>query len=338
MIMIKVISAIGLHTIQDAGRTGYRAYGVPVGGVMDNFAFETANLLLGNEKNTPALEISIGKIVIWFETEMLITVTGFAIAKLNGNKVPSWRPILIAEGDILEIQAHPLGNFAYLSVQGKWMVDSWLGSASTYLPVQKGGLNGQPIQTGDVLEIEPAANHLTRNFTSYLKKEKLRYASWGIAPNLFPGYLSGKISIIHGPEKDFFSDNSIIDFTQKEFNISNDMNRMAILVKEIPLERKNSQELLSVAVQKGTVQVTPDRTLYLLMSDAQTTGGYPRIGQVTAVDLPVCAQLRPSRKLRWEWVSVNEARNLLLKKHRQLQSLQAALQRKYLSYTDVIAV
>ncbi len=326
------MSATGLHTIQDAGRSGYRAYGVPVSGAMDDFAFETAHLLLGNKKNTPALEISLGKIVLQFEAEMLISVTGFAFTKLNENKIPSWRAVLVMKGDILEIQAHSSGNFAYLSAQGKWEMESWLGSASTYLPVQKGGHNGQAIQAGDTLEIEPATNHLTQYFVSYLKEQKIRYASWGIAPGIFPDYFSKSIRMIAGQEKDFFSNASLADFVQREFNSSNDMNRMAILVKDIPLERENAQELLSVSVQKGTMQITPDGTLYLLMSDAQTTGGYPRIGQVAAVDLPVCAQLRPCRKFRFEWISVDEARNLLLKQHHRLQSLQGILQRKYLSY------
>lgn len=332
MLMIKVMNAIGMHTIQDAGRKRYQSYGIPVGGVMDDFSFDIANLLLGNEKNTPVVEISTGKIVLKFESEKLIAITGFAVAKLNGNKIPAWRTVLVAEDDILEIQTHPLGNFAYLSIQGTWQCDSWLESSATYLPVKKGGLNGQPLQSGDTWNVRTEEYFLTKGFISFLKTENLRYDRWGIARDVFPEYFSTTVRIIAGTEKDWFSPESVENFMQKDHNVSTGMNRMALLIHDIPLEREKTQEMLSVAVNKGAMQVTPDGTLYLLMSDAQTTGGYPRIGQVAAVDLAICSQLRSSRTFRFEWITVEEARNLLLKRYRQLQSLQEAIHRKYLSY------
>lgn len=326
--MIKIISAIGLHTIQDSGRSGYRAYGIPVSGPMDDFASETANLLVNNSQNAGVIEISTGQISISFDNEYLISVTGFAIAFLNGGKIATWKAVRISDGDILDVQTHPMGNFACLSIAGGWANELWLGSSSAYLPLEI----GKSLQKGDILNVNDIKSELAQIFLSHLKSTGKRTESWGLGPSVFPDYLSDKIRIIEGPEKDFFTSGSIEDFLNHDFEISNEMNRMAILVKDTPLVRATTREMLSVAVQKGTIQVTPDFTMYILMSDAQTTGGYPRIGQIAAVDLPVFAQMRSSRKFRFEWISIQEARQLLHQRIQLLQQLQVTLEKKYLSY------
>jgi antagonist of KipI len=83
--------------------------------------------------------------------------------------------------------------------------------------------------------------------------------------------------------------------------------------------------MLSSGVAAGTLQLPPDGNPILLMADRQTTGGYPRLGEVATVDLPKAAQLRPGEELRFEPVSLDAAQELLLQREARLRELAASV-------------
>lgn len=333
--MIHVVQCIGFHTLQDDGRKGYREYGIPESGAMDTFAYEVGNLLLGNERKS-SLEISFGKISLKFDTETLISLTGFGVGMLNGNQIPTWRAVRIQKNDVLELHTHPMGNFSYLSIQGGFEAEQWLGSGSTYVTVVKGGMNGRILEKGDVLKIQPIEENICQHFMKYLQKQNKIYDSWGIGPSVYPKYFSEEIRVIRGYETDFFDEDEIEELTQKPLNFSREMNRMAILIPSFPVKKINKNEISSVAVQKGTVQITPDQTAYVLMADAQTTGGYPRIGQIAEVDLSVVAQMRSSHTFRWKWIPVEEAIRLSQAQRSKILRLKMVLRERYASYIHLI--
>ena len=133
--MIQIVKSIGSHTIQDQGRIGYQSLGVPVSGPMDEDAFIIANYLVLNSGGDAVIELSTGRLSLLFSNTNMVAITGFAIARVNGVEVPSWRTIQVSSGDVLDIQIHPSGNYAYLSIAGGWKQQLWLNSASTFLPL-----------------------------------------------------------------------------------------------------------------------------------------------------------------------------------------------------------
>jgi antagonist of KipI len=96
------------------------------------------------------------------------------------------------------------------------------------------------------------------------------------------------------------------------------------------LARIKKDELLSTAVTPGTIQVTRGGSMVLLMADCQTTGGYPRIAQVAAVDMPLCAQLKPGDSIFFKEISRREAEMLYIEREQQLRQLTVAVQCKFL--------
>ena len=132
-----------------------------------------------------------------------------------------------------------------------------------------------------------------------------------------------------GREFDWFEDLSVVDFLTKPYQFTN-ANRMGYRLEGSKIFRKKSQqnELLSTAVVPGTIQVTGDGSLILLMADCQTTGGYPRLAKVAEVDLPICAQLKPGHVIHFELISLKEAEKLYLDLQSDFQKLTAAVQLK----------
>jgi antagonist of KipI len=83
--------------------------------------------------------------------------------------------------------------------------------------------------------------------------------------------------------------------------------------------------MVSEAVAPGAVQVPPDGQPIVLLPDCGTTGGYPRIAQVAAVDLPLLGQLRPGVQLRFREIGLAEAEELYLERCIALARFEAAL-------------
>jgi antagonist of KipI len=84
-------------------------------------------------------------------------------------------------------------------------------------------------------------------------------------------------------------------------------------------------ELISSAVNFGTIQLLPEGQLIILMADHQTTGGYPRLANVAAIDLPLLAQLNPTDTISFYLISFAEAENLLVQQEIELNYLRTAV-------------
>jgi antagonist of KipI len=92
-----------------------------------------------------------------------------------------------------------------------------------------------------------------------------------------------------------------------------------------PLEMMDSTEILSAAVTMGTIQLPVAGTPILLMADRQTTGGYPRLGQIASVDLGSAAQLKPGDAIRFMQISLEDAQRMYLERARAVSALRRAL-------------
>lgn len=287
-------------SIQDQGRFGFRAYGVPVGGAMDGWAHQVANALVGNTPQAATLECTMGGLVIQFKKATVIGLTGGGTGAINGNSVAFNRSHLVSPNDILEIRFNQKGIRTYLAVQGGFAAEKRMGSRSVS---PMAGI-GAPLKKGDLLWIGQEQSADIQEIT------ELRTVPY--SPN---------IRVFRGPEFDWLTPESQERFYNQHFTLSQRSDRMGAHLQAAPLALSKSRELLSTAVSAGTIQCTPNGQLILLLQDCQTTGGYPRVGQIAAVDLPIVAQWIPGEQRVFSEVVFSEAEALYLQRQKTIHAL-----------------
>jgi antagonist of KipI len=204
-----------------------------------------------------------------------------------------------------------------------------LESRSTYLTAKIGGLNGRCLAENDQLSNTGKLSSLTTAMWESLRGETINYANWSIARSLFLPIERKTIRIMPGREINWFDTASVTDFLSQTYVVGHNSNRMGYHLQGPIMKREIKGELLSTAVTPCTIQVTNDGSLILLMADCQATGGYPRIAQVAAVDLPLCAQLKPGDAIRFKEISWKEAEKLYIQREFDLNKLTLAIGQKY---------
>lgn len=319
-----------LTTVQDRGRTGHQHEGIPVSGAMDELSLRLANLLVGNEQGAAALEATLLGPTLRFDEQTLIAFGGADIgASADGTRIPSWRPVCLAAGTVVMSESALRGCRTYLAVAGGIDVPCVLGSRSTYARAALGGLGGRPLRRGDVVPFGVPSELSRRIAAATLEGSragKVIVGSWGPAPRLMPFYGSGRpIRLIDGEHTNLLTAESIERLWTAEFRVGAQSDRMGYRLEGPTLELVRPVEILSEAVTFGTLQLPPGGSPIVLMADRQTTGGYPRIGEVASVDLPLVAQLKPGDRLRFRPVSLDEAQRLYLAREDDIAQARIAI-------------
>jgi antagonist of KipI len=311
---IKILEAGILDTVQDEGRFGYAALGINTSGVMDNVAALVANYLVGNDASEAVIELHFPSSSFQFDKPALIAFSGADFApSVNGELIPINHPVLLPQSSVLELTKIVKGARCYLSIRGGLKLNKWLGRHSTNLKANAGGYKGRGLQKGDEMEMT----------SSYSKEVQLTILPWHA--DIAKLYRNDNvIRIVKGNEFDKLTDCSGTILDGNSFSISTQSDRMGFRMNGSPLKLNDSQDMISSAVTKGTIQLLPNGQLIILMADHQTTGGYPRIAHVVSADIPTLAQLQPNSNIRFQLISIQEAESLLLKQHRHLQQLQNA--------------
>lgn len=134
-----------------------------------------------------------------------------------------------------------------------------------------------------------------------------------------------EVRFITGNEYKLLSEESKQSLENQAFTISQNSNRMGFRINSEPLDLKTKIELVSSAVDFGTMQLLPDRQIIVLMADHQTSGGYARIGNIISVDLPILAQCGANDLVKFKVVSLQEAEGLLLLQEKEIQKLKASI-------------
>ena len=318
-----------MTTIQDMGRRGYLSQGVPVSGVMDCLSAQIANIALGNNVNDAVIEFTQSGASFATEADVLVCLSGGgAYLRTNDQKLPSNRPLFISSGTDLFLENSPPGCRSYLATAGGWDVPEVLGSRSTYLTARFGGLAGRCLKEKDTLTSMGGLNAATTAIWDSLKGDVINYPKWNIARDLFLPADRKTIRVMRGKEFDWFDKTSTGNFLSQEYILGNNSNRMGYQLQGKQLTRKTEGELLSTAVAPGTIQVTNNGDPVLLMASCQTTGGYPRIAQVAAVDLPLCAQLKPGDAISFREISWKEAEKLYIQHQLELRKLAATIEQR----------
>ncbi|TDO20204.1 5-oxoprolinase subunit C family protein [Pedobacter duraquae] len=326
---IKVLKTGVLSTIQDLGRMSYLSEAIPQSGAMDSLSARVANKALGNQDDCATIEFTYGDAAIESKTDLLIAYAGSgSILTVNEETLPMERPLFIPAGNIILINHAVYGARIYLAIAGGWDVPLVMGSKSTYLPAGFGGYLGRVLKKGDLLNNAKQLSDVSLAFLKFLCGDRINYPKWSIAKRkMLPGHLY-EIRIVPGREFGWFDAQSILDLLSAEFSVGAKSNRMGYQLGGAKMKRVRQQELLSTAICPGTVQVSGDGGMILLMADCQTTGGYPRIAQVALVDLPLCAQLRPGDTFRFIEISRQEAEDLAIRRERDLARLTRAVELK----------
>lgn len=320
-----------LTTLQDRGRYGYQRFGMPVGGVMDEHSHRLANLLVGNVEEEATLEFTLAGPRLEFTEEALIAICGGDfVPTVNGREVPLSRPVLLRAGSVLDLAVCRLGCRAYLAINGGFAVEPVLGSKSTYLPAHLGGFQGRALRRGDELEVQPAPAHLYPALRRALVPgEPFSSPKWSVHVNsALLAHDHHRIRFVPGRHFDEFTEGSRAQFAAAEFRIGASSDRMGYRLEGPPLTLTEPREVLPEAMAFGSIQVPPDGQPIVLMANRQTTGGYPLIGEVASIDLPLLAQLPPGDTVRFEAITLEQSQTLYLQREREMALMREALRER----------
>ncbi len=304
-----------LTTVQDRGRYGLQHLGVVSCGPMDPVALELANALVGNRSGEAAIEFTVLGPEIAFEVEVLVSLCGALFeAKVGGVPVPANRPILLPKNSVLSTGRALLGSRGYLAVAGGIATAPVLGSRSTYQPARFGGHEGRLLRAGDSLPLVENVSSVSLQRYKNLEGKKdtasLRTVTWSAPALTLPEREPITIHAMEGRHYAHFDAASQRAFFEATWKVSPDSNRMGFRLAGPVLARAEAFEILSEPACLGTVQVPANGLPIALMADHQTTGGYPKIAEIAAADVPRLAQLAPGGSVQFARCTLEQAREL----------------------------
>jgi len=284
---LQVLAPGPLTTVQDQGRIGWRHLGVAQCGALDPCAAALANHLVGNAPDEAVLELTLQGPTLQFDQPVRLAICGarvlarFESAAGERRVVEAGRPATLPAG-VLRTGALRDSARAWLAFAGGIDVPEMLGSRSTDLRGGFGGHEGRALRGGDALSLR------TPRAIACLQAQAPK---WWIDPHF--DERGRPIRYVPSPH----ADGALLD--ARAWRVGNRSNRQGLRLEGASLDSDHPEEI-SAPVAPGTVQLPPDGQPIVLLADAQTVGGYPRLGHVVAADLPRLAQLRPGDSLRFQ--------------------------------------
>jgi len=281
-----LILSEGMHTsIQDIGRKGFRSFGVPISGAMDKFSAILANKLLNNDEKLPVMELTLVGPKLLFEDHSLIVLTGADMSpEINGIPIKMNHVYEVKTSDVLSFGELKFGARTYLGVKGGFLTEKKLKSFSYY-----DGITSQDkIHKGDRIRI--ASYDASLDITSSMIKVKNSH------------FDAKKLEVTKGPEFNRLTKKHRELLFKRQFKIDKLNNRMAYQLKNKFPALKNSGIITSATIP-GTIQLTPSGKLIIMMRDCPTTGGYPRILQLTDIAINQLAQKKQDEVFKFDMES-----------------------------------
>lgn len=312
---IRVLSPGLLSAIQDLGRTGFASMGVGRGGAADTLSLRVGNRLVGNEDGAAAIEIT------WTGGTFEIVRDAFAVltggesdAHVDGSAssraMVEWMPQALRAGERIVVGPIQTGVRIYLCVAGGIDVPVVLGSRSTHLGGGFGGLSGRPLREGDLLSLGP--NHAYAASSTVCERAR-QFCRDTLTRRTLR-------AVIGAPQADF-SPSVIENFWATSFEASMQSDRAGLRLLGRIGPSAFGGRMVSEGMMPGAVQVPESGEPIILGVDHPTTGGYPVIACVAAVDLPVLGQIRPGEQVRFERITYAEARELYHAQERILNDI-----------------
>ncbi len=298
--MIEILQPGILTTIQDSGRAGFEAYGVPHSGFFDPFLAAIANKLAGNPLDSPVLEFALTGPTLLFLDPCCIALSGYGLRfEINSKPVREFSSVLVAAGSTLKFFSMH-GWFGYLAVSGGFRVEPVLGSASTYIAGKIGGRleKGGRLDTG-----------------------KCQLTGLCLRKEFHPAVSDAVLLLLPGMHTRLFSESEKQKIVQGVYRIGLQSNRMGIRMEGAgvePPEVKRSAPALS-----GTIQIPGSGQPILLGPEGPTTGGYAQLGVMSRTSWSVLAGVRPGKEVRFEWTVPEQAVQIRHDRDRLLETPEA---------------
>lgn len=269
-------------SFQDLGRCGWKRFGVPPGGALDEHAAQWANVLVGEPLNQPVLEILLHGARFRALAQIEVALTG-AAATGHGLR---WQTQVLECDDVLAIPRPTVGVWSYLAVRGGFVAQRWFGSVSIF---PRGGL-GSPLTRGSRIDGPvPTPARSPRGIGSrWVDPRELR--DFAAPPPL---------TIWPGPQADLFEIATRDALLTTEWQISARSDRTGYRLQGSPLAAA-ARTIPSEPVIPGSIQIPPDGQPIITMRDGPTVGGYPKIALVDPGDLARLAQCRPGQRVRFQ--------------------------------------
>jgi antagonist of KipI len=298
--MITVRRAPAYATIQDLGRRGYMASGVPRAGAMDLPALETLNALLGNARNAAAIEWALtgGELEISNRTTFAIGGAS-ATVRINDREAEHYRAQNAKPGDVITIDSISSGRFLYVAFSGGIDTPVVMGSRSTYVPGAFGGLEGRRLRNGDTM-------------TTATSARPRRHVADPLPPALRPRRISGPVRFVSRGAHD--------ELTLSEWSLSSSSDRTGYRLAGQAVI--GGASIISEPVCAGTIQLPPGGEPIILMADAPTVGGYRILGAVITSDIGRVAQMVPGEEISFEPVPVDFAQRELATQHERIDRIR----------------
>ncbi|MDD9990819.1 MAG: biotin-dependent carboxyltransferase family protein [Rhodospirillales bacterium] len=319
--MLEVIDGGLRTTVQDMGRRGGQALGIPPSGAQDGFALRVANLLVGNAPGGPllirddpgaaGLELTLGRLKLRALQDHVLALTGADTgATVDGEAVPCWTSFVLREGQTLACGLARSGARAYLAIHGGIDVPLYRGSRATHVSGGFGGLEGRPLAKDDRLPVGAATAEVAE-----LAGRRLR-------PDLVPAYAPPmQVRTVAGPEEHHFTAASVEAFyaTAWKLNPKADRTGMRFIGPELSFKPGRPRYLIEDAgadpsnividpgAPVGTVQVPSGVEPIVLCVDSPSIGGYARIAIVISTDMARIGQVRPFEETRFVRISHEDA-------------------------------
>lgn len=287
--MIEILSPGIMASVQDLGRQGLRDIGVGTAGAMDARALRIANLLAGNPEGAAAIEVTLGGFRLRFLQDCIFALAGAETgARLDGLPVPGWWVRRARAGQVLSGGMAARGMRAVIAIAGGIDLPEVLGARATDVKGGFGGLGGRWLQAGDLLPIGPAP------------EMPLTEAGFGLAAARLGLLAEEAPELRFLPAGEWLRHTEAVraQFLASDWTLLPDSNRMGFRLAGPALLRP-PMELLSHGILPGTIQLPPSGQPVIQMVDANTCGGYPKLGVVIGADLPRLAQARLGAKLRF---------------------------------------
>jgi len=295
--VIEILDPGPQTTVQDLGRFGQLRYGIPPSGPVDGFAFVLANRLVGNPDGAAGLECTLVGPRFEVGASCAVAVGGADMpVTVNGREAPGWTTLVLRPGDVVKLGPARSGVRSYVAFSGGLECPLVMGSRSTYLRGQLGGLEGRALRKGDRLRIAAAPPP----------------PRWRVARRAVPDYTGEPtVRVVLGPQADRFTKEGIGALLESAYAMLPQSDRMGARLSGARITHSRGHDIISDGIALGSIQVPGDGQPIVLLVDRQSTGGYTKIATVCSFDVGRVGQLRPGQSLRFRAVTVHEARRLL---------------------------
>ena len=311
-VILEVLDPGLLTSVQDLGREGYQAFGIPPSGAMDALALKLGNILVANPVGEAGIEMTLIGAKFKVLKDWVISFTGGDMpGKVNDKLLPRWQSMKFKEGDIISFAVAKTGCRGYLCVAGGIDVPEVMGSKSTFIMGRMGGYRGRTLRKGDKLRAnEPSAN---------LEGLDGRKVKAGVTP---ADILEKQIRIVLGPQDDYVSEEGFDNFFGSTWRVSSKANRMGYRFEgggETKFAEKaftdiggpNPDNIIDDGIPLGGIQLPGGIEPICLLVDGPSAGGFVKIGCVIRPDIDRLGQAKSGDSIKFKKVTVDEAAQIL---------------------------